>query len=285
MPEDLKSLVKNPLGIIALFIALIYGFAALLLGVSASQLLPEERQPLIWFIVLFPMVVLGTFYILVTRHHGKLYAPKDYQNDDSFLRTLTDKQREDKLEEEISSVTLEESSPSIHDNNVQFSRSTSNVSEKPLISSLMDFKERYIEAEKLAIAKIEIERGLVFRKQVAFGGERAAAFDGVAIQSDAVTAIEVKLLRKSLVPPSSIREILYRAVLASNFTKTKFSSAQFKLIIVLVLEEESRPLEEVKRVTSKIVEEAPFPVEICVFNLTDLKTELNSGSHQKDSIV
>lgn len=106
MPEDLKSLVKNPLGIIALFIALIYGFAALLLGVSAGLLLPEERQPLIWFIVLFPIVVLVTFYILVTQHHGKLFAPKDYQHDDSFLKTLSDKQQADRLDEEIRSAEL-----------------------------------------------------------------------------------------------------------------------------------------------------------------------------------
>ena len=86
--KSAKDLSKNPLGIIALFIVLVYGFACLLFGLSASELIPAERQPIIWFVVLFPLVVLVLFGWLVSKHHDKLYAPKDYQNDDSFLKTL-----------------------------------------------------------------------------------------------------------------------------------------------------------------------------------------------------
>ena len=96
----MKDLVKNPIGIIALFISLIYGFANLLLGTTASSLTPDERYPLIMFIVLFPVVVLGIYYLLVSRHHGKLYAPGDYKDDKSFLRTLSPEERELKLEKE-----------------------------------------------------------------------------------------------------------------------------------------------------------------------------------------
>ena len=76
----MKDLVKNPIGIIALFISLIYGFSNLLLGATATSLTPDERSPLIMFIVLFPVVVLGIFYLLVSRHHGKLYAPAHHQS-------------------------------------------------------------------------------------------------------------------------------------------------------------------------------------------------------------
>lgn len=82
-----KGLARNPLGIIALFIVLIYGFAALTLGVNAT-LQSSERVPLVWFLVLFPLVVLGTFAWLVSCHHEKLYAPGDYKSDDSFLRGM-----------------------------------------------------------------------------------------------------------------------------------------------------------------------------------------------------
>lgn len=68
-----KDLARNPLGIIALFISLIYGFASLLLGSSADKLTEAERWPIIIFIVLFPVMVLVAFYKLVTHHHGKLY--------------------------------------------------------------------------------------------------------------------------------------------------------------------------------------------------------------------
>jgi hypothetical protein len=79
-----KGLARNPLGIIALFIVLIYGFAALTLGIS-STLQPGERIPLVWFLVVFPFVVLLTFGWLVSKHHEKLYAPGDYKSDEGFL--------------------------------------------------------------------------------------------------------------------------------------------------------------------------------------------------------
>ena len=58
----MKDLVKNPIGIVALFISLIYSIANLVLGVTANSLTPEERFPIVIFIVLFPVVVLGVFY-------------------------------------------------------------------------------------------------------------------------------------------------------------------------------------------------------------------------------
>jgi len=82
-----KGLAKNPLGIIALFIVMIYGFAALTLGAS-THLVEAERQPLVWFLVAFPVLVLVTFGWLVSCHHEKLYAPGDFKTDDSFLRGL-----------------------------------------------------------------------------------------------------------------------------------------------------------------------------------------------------
>lgn len=87
-----KGLARNPLGIIALFIVLIYGFAALTLGVN-STLQTAERLPLVWFLVLFPIVVLFTFAWLVSQHHEKLYAPGDYKSDDGFIEGIKAKAR------------------------------------------------------------------------------------------------------------------------------------------------------------------------------------------------
>lgn len=66
---------------------MIYGFACLFLGVSAKELQSVERLPIIWFMVIFPVIVLGVFGWLVSRHHNKLYAPTDYRDDESFLKT------------------------------------------------------------------------------------------------------------------------------------------------------------------------------------------------------
>ena len=79
-----KGLARNPLGIVALFIVLIYGFASLVVGLS-GRLGEIERVLLVSFLVVFPILVLAVFAWLVSRHHTKLYAPTDYRDDVSFL--------------------------------------------------------------------------------------------------------------------------------------------------------------------------------------------------------
>ncbi|MBK1793979.1 hypothetical protein JHL21_05650 [Devosia sp. WQ 349] len=76
---------RNPLGIIALFISLIYGISALLLGASVDKLTPDNQERLVWFIIGFPVAILFAFLYLVTWHHRKLYSPSDFRTDESFL--------------------------------------------------------------------------------------------------------------------------------------------------------------------------------------------------------
>lgn len=79
------GLAKNPLGIIALFIVLIYGFASLVVGFS-DKLISGERIIIIWFLAISPCFVLAVFGWLVSRHHTKLYAPSDYREDQAFIQ-------------------------------------------------------------------------------------------------------------------------------------------------------------------------------------------------------
>ncbi len=78
------KLSRNPLGIIALFIVLVYGIAALAL--YATSLTGTERMPLVWFLVVFPIIVLGIFTWLVIAHSDKIYAPTDFRSDEEYLR-------------------------------------------------------------------------------------------------------------------------------------------------------------------------------------------------------
>jgi len=78
-----RDLARNPLGVIALFIVLIYGLASSVVGLSGLQ--PNERIPIVWFLVIFPVLVLGVFAWLVSRHHAKLYSPADYRQDSAFI--------------------------------------------------------------------------------------------------------------------------------------------------------------------------------------------------------
>jgi CheY-like chemotaxis protein len=83
-----QKLARNPLGIIALFIVLVYGFAALVTAFGGG-LSGAERLPLVYFLVGFPVLVLAVFTWLVSRHSTKLFAPSDFRDEDNYIRTVT----------------------------------------------------------------------------------------------------------------------------------------------------------------------------------------------------
>lgn len=83
--ESAQGFTKSPLGIIALFIVLVYGFASLV--VAFGQSLDEYVVPLVYFMVGFPILVFFGFLWLVAKHHKKLYGPSDFKNEENFLKT------------------------------------------------------------------------------------------------------------------------------------------------------------------------------------------------------
>ena len=83
--ETAKGLARNPLGIIALFIVLVYGFASLVTAFAGS-FSAGERVPLIYFLIAFPVLVLGVFAWLVSKHSGKLFAPADFKDEENYIK-------------------------------------------------------------------------------------------------------------------------------------------------------------------------------------------------------
>jgi CheY-like chemotaxis protein len=79
-----KSLARNPLGIIALFIVLVYGLACLVV-ITGGSLSTSERIPIIYFLITFPFVVLGVFTYLVAFRAGQLFAPSDFKKEETYL--------------------------------------------------------------------------------------------------------------------------------------------------------------------------------------------------------
>jgi len=82
--ESALGFTKSPLGIIALFIVLVYGFASLVVGLGSG--LSEHVVPLIYFMVFFPVLVFIGFLWLVAKHHNKLYGPSDFKNEENFIK-------------------------------------------------------------------------------------------------------------------------------------------------------------------------------------------------------
>lgn len=78
-----SNFVRSPLGIIALFIVLVYAIAGLVAAFGDAP--PTHLLILVIFLVSFPVLVLGVFYRLVTRHSNLIYGPSDFRDDTGFL--------------------------------------------------------------------------------------------------------------------------------------------------------------------------------------------------------
>jgi len=87
MLEQMKS-VSNPLTIIALFAAL-----AEIAGTVAIKLVAPELQPtFIWFVMIFPTLIVVLFFVTLNFNAKVLYAPGDFKNEENYFAALNAKQ-------------------------------------------------------------------------------------------------------------------------------------------------------------------------------------------------
>lgn len=76
--------VSNPLTIIAIFAGV-----SEISGTVVLPFLKEENQAIfVWFLMIFPgLLVLLFFFVLLFKHHV-LYSPSDFLSDESFLKVV-----------------------------------------------------------------------------------------------------------------------------------------------------------------------------------------------------
>ena len=80
--SETKHFIKNPIGIIGLFIVCVYALATL----AATKFTPTlfGSNLIVVFIVIFPFVVLLVFYRLVKTVPAALYGPQDFKDEKIF---------------------------------------------------------------------------------------------------------------------------------------------------------------------------------------------------------
>jgi len=99
MIENIKA-VNNPLTIIAIFAAL-----AEIAGTVAIKLVnPELQYIFIWFVMLFPVLIVILFFLTLNFNPKVLYAPSDFRDEGNFLNVVGAKRLSVNLEEVTSQL-------------------------------------------------------------------------------------------------------------------------------------------------------------------------------------
>src|SRR5215208_3382221 len=83
MIEKIKA-VNNPLTIIAIFAALAEVAGTVALGIVAK----EMQIIFIWFVMLFPTLLVVLFFVTLNFNPKVLYAPSDFRDEENFLNVL-----------------------------------------------------------------------------------------------------------------------------------------------------------------------------------------------------
>ncbi|WP_294892299.1 MULTISPECIES: hypothetical protein [unclassified Sulfuricurvum] len=283
-----SNLVKNPLGIIGLFILLVYGIASLLIGIGGKTIFSESQiWLLVVFLIGFPLIVLAVFYWLVTRYHEKLYAPKDYQNDDAFLKTISitkasKEEIRDKYEKEqiiqnaIVQVSGVEAKSSMDEVNFtvadEYIPTPSAIITDEYIPSPMDLLSYndIMDLEEKAIRRIEQKYSIEFDRNVKLEFED----DPIIIDAGYINSetkqfyiAEIKILKSSFAA-----EIINALILRFIQIQAVFNRVEINLLIGII-HDENKILIDSK--IKKLTKDLPIKVQLEYFNLLDLKKETN----------
>lgn len=256
--RNARQFARNPLGIVALFISLIYGFASLLLGTSAEHLDSAQRWLLLLFIVLFPCVVLLVFYKLVTQHHGKLYSPSDYEADDSFLRTLSPRtlspvKREEKLQGEVQEALGGDTA------------SATGPPEPASLESIDRTRSRIRAAEQHVVNALERELDAEAEVSVVFG-PGGPEFDAAFTRpNNELVVADVKYYAGARTNADSIGEFINRVRVL-----VEYMSINTRAVIALVVDGDDAALASVRETWKVAAQASGLPIEVRSYNGRDV---------------
>jgi len=76
--------VSNPLTLIAVF----SGLAEIAATAVLTQLTGVVQAQFVWFVMLFPILLVVLFFITLNFNHRVLYAPSDYTDERHFMETI-----------------------------------------------------------------------------------------------------------------------------------------------------------------------------------------------------
>lgn len=208
--------MKNPLGVIALFVTFIDGIAGLVISVNFEYLHgSSERLPLIWFIVGFPIIVLITFLYLVVKHPQNLYGPGDFDNQELYLKAIGKRIRPN---EEPKQLKKPENTP--------LRRNKTGICMMAFSSSPKLSQLPYIKVQESALQRYADEHDMEIKTEVQI--DKNLVCDGMAEKDGSLYLFEVKGNYSSASAENAIRNL-------GRISETIANSGCSDLHIVLIL--------------------------------------------------
>lgn len=232
------KLSRNPLGIIALFILLIYGFATLLFGFIGKIFTDNQRWCFVIFLVSFPVLVLFIFTYLVVNYHQNLYAPGDYRDDKFFFYHASREEKEEQYENEIK----KEQQISV-DNRKQIERERRIDEYKEKTEKIENLVYEYYEKNY----KYEIDKNIYYK----ISGKKIF-FDGVIDIGETLILMKILYLQNNYISDIFFNISIINAIKVKSFLmgSGKYQNYRYKLLFTFVVD--TSDITEINNITAKI---------------------------------
>lgn len=274
--------IKNPLTVIAIFAAI-----AEISGTTVLPFIEADNQNIyIWFLMFFPIFLVGIFFLTLNFNHRVLYAPSDYKDEKNFVNPYgkaSPEEQGNKLREEVEEIEAEDTAEkSSATENADNSKKEVESDHDKFMSAakINSIRNRQLMAditlaEKLAVNKLTKELGLNFKTDVRLefpDSNVRAVYDALAVDDDEVHAVEVKLFKARHVDPSRLARVLEQSELAAQSFRG-IDPRNFTLHIFAVMDTPEVEMAMLKHSLESFAKRYKVKVKIHITTLNDLQNE------------
>lgn len=269
--------IKNPLTIIAIFAAIAEISGTIVLPFIA----PANQAIYVWFLIIFPILLIILFFLTLNFNHKVLYAPSDYQNEDNFLRslpraTLAEKalKIEEEIAEDIKVVESTQAGPQLPRADISPIPPKAKAPEISIGSLVRKSPQaKYMFVEEAIFRRLAKEFGSEIQREVKVGNaEGRYIFDGIVRDKGITTVIEVKYLRSGMMPTVQLRHTLARIQQVSKQQPLE-QAGNFRVLLALAVEGSDVEPERVQSQINRLRDEFSFPIEVRFYRLDDLERD------------
>lgn len=282
--------IKNPLTVIAMFAAIAEVSGASVLPFIA----PGNQATYIWFLMIFPVLLVLIFFATLNFNHKALYAPSDWKDESNFFRKFSDATPEEKRQKLTDEVAAQEVVvvPEAAATEAQSTLLDDKLEKEPITQSgTHNFEvakinqqriQKYKFAEKAVIRKLSTDLGLSFRENVAFKStnNRRVIFDAVAMGEDKITAVEVKLIASEFLPRSLIYSSLREMEEVAR--KSREAGREFVFHYVVVLDNSKINRQNVETKLRHYLIESDLNIKLHVLSMNELRDSLGISGDSFD---
>ncbi len=273
--------IKNPLTIIAIFAAI----AEISGTIVLPFIVPENQSIYVWFLIVFPILLIVLFFLTLNFNHKVLYAPSDYQNEDNFLRSLPRASLAEKVLKIEAEIAEEEKATQSLPTPEKTTSVAANTSVPSTVDQALSYQSlvrrstqaSYMLAEELIFRKLSKEFSSEIQREVKLGslGGRYI-FDGIVREKGTTTVIEVKFLRHAMMSSMQLRDTLSRIQESAKLLPNE-QTTNFRVLLALASDESNASQERVAAQIDRYRAEFAFPIEVRFYNLAELEREFNVG--------